>query len=233
MARFSKAYSDLIVRLHEIDAILSMSTQLQISRPITRNFNLSNTLYRSGILLLCSHLEAYVEDLACLAIANIAQRSIQKSAMSLAFRYHLSSDLITPIRDANDPEVIAKHIVALFCRDGHIWDNSSTFARRLSGDKFIRGFSGPSHKRVSRFFGRFGYREFGRDLARVLPGHVQLCIAMVDHLVDQRNKIAHGDLHSYGTPADLRGIYSLVKLYCRHTDIIVGDWFRGKGCAIR
>ena len=56
---------------------------------------------------------------------------------------------------------------------------------------------------------------------------------MVDDVVDQRNRIAHGDFDTAGAPSDLQNMINLVKLYCRTADQVVGDWFRDKGCPIR
>ena len=56
---------------------------------------------------------------------------------------------------------------------------------------------------------------------------------MVDHVVDQRNKIAHGDFLTAGAPSELQDMCRLVRLYCRNTDEVVSNWFRSKGCSIR
>jgi hypothetical protein len=56
---------------------------------------------------------------------------------------------------------------------------------------------------------------------------------MVDQVVTQRNAIAHGDMITTGTPADLDEMIKRVKLYCRETDQVVGNWFTAQCCAIR
>jgi hypothetical protein len=66
-----------------------------------------------------------------------------------------------------------------------------------------------------------------------LKQNFQACVTMVDHVVDQRNKIAHGDFVTAGVPSDLENMCNFVRMYCRTTDQIVGNWFRKVGCPIR
>ena len=78
-----------------------------------------------------------------------------------------------------------------------------------------------------------GFEAFQHALAAQLKGNYLTCRNMVDNIVDQRNKIAHGDFVAAGTPGDLQDMISFLKLYCRNVDKIVADWFKSKGCPIR
>ena len=233
MARYSSAYSRLILRLKEIDTILSMTQDIASRRQNRDNLARSDALCRSGIVLLCSHLEGYIEDLGSLAIRRIEEESLPKTSMSHAFRYYLSRDLIDDINRTTNPLDIATRVDTLLSRDGHIWDSSTSFAPPLPIDMFIRSFATPNHESIRRFFRRFGYARFPNELGAHLRQDYMPCIAMVNHVVDQRNKIAHGDFVTAGAPSDLRDMYRLVKIYCRGTDSVVGNWFRGHGCSIR
>ena len=86
---------------------------------------------------------------------------------------------------------------------------------------------------IEEFFARFGFDQFQRDLSRRLGGNYIPCRNMLDQVIEQRNKIAHGDTITIGTPTDLADMLRLVKQYCREADCVVGDWFRSIGCAIR
>ena len=199
------------------------------SDPITR----TNALCRGGLVLMCSHVEGYIEDLGSVAINHIEQKGIPKVSLATKFKYHLSQDLIRGINTSTDPSVIAERLQELLERDGHIWDSSDHFAPPLPVDTFVGNFATPNHRAIRRFFGRFGYQEFHTDLNKHLLQNSAPCINMVNQLVDQRNKIAHGDAVTAGSPSDLEAMFRLVKLYCRGTDKVVGDWFRDQGCSIR
>ena len=234
MSRYSGAYSKLIARLDEVDAITRLASDIANSRQaIPPHSTRVRALCRSGVVLLCSHVEGYVEELASLAIIRIGEGDVPKTAMSLGFRYFLSRDLIQGIGRTEDPDAIGSKIVDFLNRDTHIWDSSIDFSPPLAADAFIGSFASPRHENIRRFFGRFGFEGFQHELALKLQADLTLCTNMVNHVVDQRNKISHGDFDTAGAPTDLQDMTRLVKLYCRTTDEIVCDWFRERGCTIR
>ena len=182
---------------------------------------------------MCSHIEGYVEALGALAVARIAERSVPKHMMAREFRYHLSRDLIDRINESTDPDRIAARIDSLLYRDINIWDTSAKFAEPLPVEAFVSNFSTPKHSNIRRFFRRFGYADFERELASRLNVNYNVCTNMIDHVVDERNKIAHGDSRAGVTPSELQVMCEFVRLYCRSTDQVVGNWFREIGCPIR
>jgi hypothetical protein len=56
---------------------------------------------------------------------------------------------------------------------------------------------------------------------------------MVDHLVDTRNKIAHGDPAASKTPGEVATMMSIMRLFCGSTDAVFASWWRTRFCAIR
>ena len=182
---------------------------------------------------MCSHLEGYIEELAGLAIARIEAKRLPKDRMPVRFRYHLSRDFMQEIKVTEEPDKIALKVLQLLARDDHIWDNSKLFRAPLSVETFVYGFGTPKHDNIRRVFRRFGFSAFHHELAKNLQRDFQVCVVAIDNVVAQRNNIAHGDFSAGGSPDDLAIMSNQVKLYCRTTDQIVGDWFKSKGCAIR
>jgi hypothetical protein len=121
----------------------------------------------------------------------------------------------------------------LLSRDADIWASGIIFNAPLPIDRFMRGFAVPSTDEIKKFFSRFGYSDYQNDLALLLKSNYKICLNMVDQVVDQRNKIAHGDLVVTSTPKDVRDMIDLVTIYCRSTDQVVGSWFTKQGCVIR
>ena len=66
-----------------------------------------------------------------------------------------------------------------------------------------------------------------------LQARFQPTVAMVDHLVDTRNKIAHGDSAASKTPSEVKDMASITQSFCRSTDAVFATWWRKSFCAIR
>jgi hypothetical protein len=206
------------------------------SKPLTASSVVGvNALCRSGVVLLSSHIEGYVENLGEVAIDRIGTRSLQKTQFGNQFRYHLSQDLIRNIfNSSRDPSIVEQNLLRLWERDSQIWDRSPNYAMPLPVDVFIGDFLNPNHSRIVKFFRRFGYDEFEHDMAARLKADYEICVNMINQVIDQRNKISHGDSNNIvGAPSDLEQMKTLVKRYCRETDIVAANWFRAQGCQIR
>jgi hypothetical protein len=233
MPRYTAAYSNLIERLEEVETILRRAQQASRQRATPDNISFVNALCRSGVVLLSSHIEGYLKDLGEIAVERIASRELPKTRLGAGFRFYFSQDLINEIKDTSDPAQIASKLDTLFSRDEHIWSPHPNFTGSLSTTVFLGDFANPNHRRIKKYFNRFGYDQYSRDLARRLAASFNACSNMVDQVVRQRNAIAHGDMVTTGTPTDLGQMLKLVKQYCRETDDVVGNWFRTKSCPIR
>lgn len=233
MPKYTFAYTDLISRLDEINTILSQAKKLGRQTPTPLNLKLINALCRGGVVLLCSHIEGYIEDLGLCCLDRIAQRQVQKDALGNSFRYYLSRDFIERIKDTDDKSKISLTIDAFFARDGHLWDGSPNFTSQLSADIFISNFSNPTHDKINKFFNRFGFDEYTKKLGQHLTRDYEPCSAMINNITDQRNKIAHGDANINASPSDLQNMVLLAKKYCRGTDVVVANWFKYINCSIR
>jgi hypothetical protein len=233
MPRYTSAYADFTKRLEEIETLLRLARDAANMPPLPSNIAQINTLCRSGVVLLSSHMEGYIEALSETALSHIVSRKILKSQFAPEFRYYLSKDLLTVIRDNTDPVRIVAKIDELLQRDSHIWGPDGHFIHPLSPSIFHGDFSNPTHNKIKKLFARFGYDQFQNDLQRFLAADFTPFTNMVNQVVDQRNKIAHGDSVVVGSPSDLSDMIRLSKGYCRAVDKVVGDWFRKKGCPIR
>ena len=219
------------MRLAEVDELSRLALRFEKLRTKPDDLVKVRALGRASVVLLCSHIEGYIEDLGTLAIDRIQDRNVRKSRMPLEFRYHLSRDYIQRIQTSSHPENIAKAILDFMRQVGAIWDTSNEFPQ-IDAEVFIRTFSSPRHKNILQFVRRFGFTELDGRMRRKLGTKVT-CINTINNIVDQRNAIAHGDQRVKPSSADLRQMREDVKLYCRTTDEVVGDWFRDEICPIR
>lgn len=233
MARYTSAYSGLAPRLQEIETIVTTARAITGRRTVRDPVGRTNSLCRGGIVLLSSHVEAYIKELSVVALERVGRNRMPKASFDDVFKYYLSRDLIRDIQSSQRPDSIARNVHRLYERDGHIWDASTLFTQPLSYETFVADVPSPNHDGVCQTLRRFGYTEFHHDLQAALNRDFMACRTQLDHVVDQRNKIAHGDFTVAGSPTDLDVMRHYVKAYCRQADQVVGDWFRTKGCPIR
>lgn len=233
MARYTDAYSALLARLDEVDCIRQLARQSGGLNMSPLGIRRSRVLYRGAVVLLSSHIEGYIEDLCAHIIERIHRRATPKAVFGNVFLYHFSKDIVLQIKETNDPTGIADKIQKLITRDADIWDSATTFQQSPSSERFIDGFSTPKVENIRKMFARFGYSSYLSDLKNHLAANSNACTNMVDRVVTERNKIAHGDVTTAGTPSDISDMIMYVRLFCRSTDIVVANWCQSKGCKLR
>lgn len=232
MPRYTAAYSALVRRLDEIEALLSLARDAS-RRPTAPNLVRVAALCRGAVVLLSSHIEGYIEELGELALDRIVSRRVVKTSLDERFLFYCSRDLLGALRDSANPDKIAQQMQKILTRDSHVWDSSPHFTAPLDADRFSSGFSNPTTAKVVKYWRRFGYESYKSDVARVLAADYTPCWNMIDQVVEQRNRIAHGEQMSVGSPTDVADMLKLVRLFCRTTDEVVGRWFTSIRCSIR
>lgn len=92
---------------------------------------------------------------------------------------------------------------------------------------------GKSRLAIKKYFNRFGYANYQNDLVSRLQADYFPTVNMVNHLVDTRNKIAHGDPAASKTPAEVATMMAIIRSFCGSTDSVFASWWRTNFCAIR
>lgn len=232
MARYTTAYSSFVARVGEVELLRNAAAQKERQDAVNLR-NEINALSRGSIVLLSSHLEAFVKELGELALDSLTHNSISRSTLTDGFFYHLSKDFIDEIKDTSEAEKIGGKIFNFLGSDHALWSKVGPFPIQLPSDRFNKGFSNPSYQKIKSYFNRFGYSTFQRDLSARLRGDFLSVQNMIDHLVDVRNKIAHGDPTATKTPREVRDIVMIVRRFCQVTDSIFATWWKSKYCSIR
>jgi hypothetical protein len=232
MPRYTSAYGSFTAEVQEVHILRVSATALERSDPVRRRAEI-NALCRSAIVLLSAKLEAYVKDLGEVALQNLHTRAVPRNLLVDQFYYHLSKDLIDEIRDTSDPIKLAQKFHHFIQREAVYWKKIGPFQQPLPVERFNKGFSNPKVDKISAYLNRFGYSGHKRDLAIVLTSDYNATINMVDHLVDVRNKIAHGDPTATKPPADVKDMITIVKRYCATTDLTFANWCSSNLCTIR
>lgn len=233
MPRYTVAYSGFLLRLREVEALNQLAKKHAVRISNSKDIETARALCRASIVLLSSHIEGYLEHLVGVILDRLSEGAMSKQKLASRFFYYFSKDLLDEISETKDPDKIAEKVKKLFHRDLEIWSTESTLSVPLPVERFISDFSNPNFERIKKFVARFGYNNYETELARMLQANFQPCRNMIDNVIEQRNKIAHGDVNVESTPNDVSNMLNLVRLFCRTTDTIVGNWFRNSGCVIR
>ena len=204
MPRYTSAYSSFVSRLDEVYLLHRIASAKEKADPVKLRKEI-NVFSRAAIVLLCAHLEAYIKELGEVALNNITLRSVPRTKFRDQFYYHISRDILDEVRDTSDPEKLAAKLFKFLDSDFPYWSRAGPFPQALPVDRFNKGFSNPSFQKIRAYFNRFGYSGYQGDLARLLKAKYTATINMVDHLVDTRNKIAHGDITAVKPPAERHG----------------------------
>ena len=232
MARYTKAYSSFTMRLDEVAILRRAAAARERHNPVSHGPEI-NALCRSSIVLLSAHLEAYVRELGEIALDSLVAKNVQRGSLVSRFYYHISQDLLREIRDAAEPERIGEKVFQFLARDAGLWSRSGPFPASLPIDRFSKGFSNPAFGKITSYINRFGYSSYRTDLASTLRGLFNPTVNMVDHLVDTRNLIAHGDPSASKTPAEVADMIGIIRTFCITTDALFARWWKEGFCSMR
>jgi hypothetical protein len=232
MPRYTVAYSSFLTRLSEVETLRDLASDQESIDPIAFSASI-NALCRGTIVLLSSHVEGFIKELGELTLERVQSRRVARVGIVPQFFYHLSKDKLIELRNASQPETIADKVFEIFGRDIDLWSKIGPFPRVLPAELFNKGFANPAFTKIRAYLNRFGYNTFANDLAALLVANYQPTINMVNHVVELRNKIAHGDTAVTETPADLAEMIRLVRTFCRSTDDVFARWCRASLCTIR
>ena len=232
MARYTKAYSAFTERLGEIETLCSLASLREKRDPIGLRKEI-NALSRSSIVLLSGRLEAYIKELGEIALDSLHAKSVPRTKIPSRLYYHISKDKLNEIRDTSDPEKIAEKVFLFIDEDLLYWSRDTAFPQEIPTYKFNRGFATPTFEKIRGYLKRFGYQEYRSDLKRLLRNKYVSTVNLVDHLVDTRNKIAHGDPQVSKTPSEITSMITTTKIFCRSTDNLFAKWWKNQFCSIR
>jgi hypothetical protein len=232
MARYTSAYSSFVSRLAEVDLLRRIATAKERIDPVKLRYEI-NAYCRGALVLLSAHLEAFIKELGEVILTNLHLKAVPRNNLVAQFYYHISKDLIDEVKDTSDPLKITDKMFGFIQSDLLYWARIGPFPNPLPIDRFNSGFSNPAFDKILAYFNRFGYYNYQKDLAHILKANYQVTVNMVDHLVDIRNKIAHGDINATKTPLDLKEMMVILRHYCILTDIVVATWCKNNLCAIR
>lgn len=232
MPRHTAAYSSFVDRLNEIFILTAIASKKERVDAIGHRKEI-NAFCRGAVVLLSSHVEAYVKELGECALQRFYDRGVDRSRMSDRIFFNISKEFVSDLKDASDHDKISERIFCFISSDLEFWSKSGAFSSQIPSEKFNKGFSNPAFGKIKTYFSRFGYDEYRKDLCRKLGRDALPAENMLDNMVALRNSIAHGDPSATRTPREIVEMVDIVKGFCRATDDVFSEWCKGKHCSIR
>ncbi|MBK8458404.1 MAG: hypothetical protein IPL47_15910 [Phyllobacteriaceae bacterium] len=232
MTRFTESYGSFIERKREV-VILANSAARQLKLEVREEQFEANAMCRGAVVLLSSHLEAYIKELGELVIDRIYERKVGREKIPVQFYFHISKEKIEAIFDSRDPQKIAAKMFDFIGSEINHWSRDGNFPVQIPASDFNKGFANPAFDKIKKYFNRFGFEGFEAAFKRKQKGNSLIVINTINHLVETRNNIAHGDPLATKTPVKVKDLVDKVTIFCRTTDEIFANWCATEYCAIR
>jgi RiboL-PSP-HEPN len=233
VASYTPVYCDLVSRLSEVQLLRRRAAGLERRRDALAHGNEIRAICRGAIVLLSSHVEAYVKEVGEHTLECMYSKRVPRKLLAPQFFYYASREQIEMVRDSAQPERVAEHVFNFFESHGHLWSRAEPLIKRVVGDDFNKGFSNPSFEKVRAYFGRFGYETYRRDFFQALKRDANTVVSGLDTVVGTRNSIAHGDPNATKTPLEVGEMIENSRVFCRTSDRIFANWCKVKLCTIR
>lgn len=232
MSRYSLPYQEFLNRLTEVEVLRRNASLLERADAINKRNDI-NAMCRGSIVLLSSHVEAYIKELGEHALERLVSKAVCRSKIDPQFFYHISKDIFDEIKNTEQATGIAKKVFRFVDLDAPHWSKQDHFPAQLDSQRFNKGFSNPKFKKIAAYIHRFGFKTYEHELKSKLQQNAQTTINAMDQLVATRNLIAHGDPSATRTPQEIRNILETTKIFCRTTDDVVCSWFKSELCTLR
>lgn len=212
----SQAFIELGARLDEARLLTNQDPARagDTSKP-----KLTNAINRGALVLTCSHLEGYLEDVAVEALDFLVFEKTPVEQLPLLLRaLHTDKHLrdLEPMRDRN---ARAGKIERLFRDEGPLWQQGMKLkARMLQSEVVTEQMSNPGSKEIEQFLELIGVPHLFGTLESQGLTHLK---QHTNELVGKRNAIAHGEVSATATSADVDRYIRTVEDLAKEIDSLV------------
>lgn len=211
----SQALAELADRLNEV-RLLCRLDPLRTEKSNDRA--VGNAINRACIVLLCAHLEGFLEDLITEAIDVLVDQALVEH-LPLAFRALHAEEHLRRIEPIKDRSTRAPRIQQMFNDESELWSTGQTLRVTMVRPKTVCGeMSNPGSHEICNFL-----KLLDVDLAQHLSQTASDdLLGKVNGLVFRRNSIAHGEVSASATSVDVDQYLDLVEELGRSVDEAVG-----------
>ncbi|PKM92995.1 MAG: hypothetical protein CVU80_00450 [Elusimicrobia bacterium HGW-Elusimicrobia-4] len=170
-----------------------------------------STLTRASMVMLCSHIEGYLEDLILEFVNELCTKGICANKIPELMKVkYMKKNIETYF---TNPDLAKK----LFLIHSKLWTDGITLQQGdIEGEQLITEFSNPDPKKVEKLLSNIGLQEIWNKIS---DGKLKYDLEMI---VRYRHRIAHGDYEFTITDKDmvhysasaLKFVRQIYKFYC-------------------
>jgi RiboL-PSP-HEPN len=212
----SLSVGQLGVRLNEVKRLKRVNP---LRHDQSTDVATGNALNRASIVLLCAHLEGFLEDLVTEAIDVLVDHGARIENLPLVFRALHAEQYLREIELIKDRNARAPKIEVMFKSESPLWSNGQVLLRPMVRSNAVCAELGnPGSREVRQFLELVGVNieQFLRD-----AGQSDL-LGKINGLVTRRNQIAHGEVSASATTGDVDQYLQAVEDLGRLVDDAVG-----------
>jgi hypothetical protein len=214
----SPALRKLAERLSEVELLLSLCSPADVSlKELTAAAPRDSALLRGALVLLCSHLEGYFEDLVSDALAAYQQLAEKVGQVPTDIRAR--QVIGKPERWSNSDSLRRWEILQECMGHALIQADADLRERAIDAALHIHGFANPGTGEIESLFKTIGISDVWEQFATLEAD--RLVQATTDAIVNRRNQIAHGNLESTVTRSDVELYITRTRRLAEVMDVVV------------
>lgn len=216
----SSALRKLAGRLGEVEALLALCSPPDLDlKEKTAAAARDSALLRGALVLLCSHVEGFFEDLIIDVLAAYELLAGTVGRIPVEIRARQVIGLPTPW-DNSDP-LKRWDLIQECVRHLLINGDAAITSAAIDAGLHIHGFANPGTAEIGSLFKTVGVMDVWDRFAKVEAD--RLVKDAVDAIVHRRNQIAHGSMESIVTRADVDIYVARTKRVAEIMDEIVAN----------
>jgi hypothetical protein len=229
----SQALLVLDQRIAEVRALQSLDPTPPNALPTSQLDRIaSEAVIRASIVLLCAHLEGYVEDLFLESLDFLSGARLEHRWVPLALKFQHARKPVEDLALIRDPEKFVAAYVRLTKTNSPLFSGQRLAPGCLETERLRASFASPTPTKIASLFAVLGLAK--KDvLTGCFPSSriAALVNRSLASLVEVRGAIAHGEMSSSATQRDVSRYSSAVRFFGARLDLAValqlGELSRG------
>jgi hypothetical protein len=210
----SNAHAALIAALPEVSALQQANPTPYGAAPIRPQ--VTRAIGRASVVLLSSHFERYIRSLNIESVDFVNGQNIFGSALSRELRLlHAKQAVEDLAQTAWEHQSRANKLTDFSANEAWLWLQASSGI--LQHGRLIAWMKSPKPDELVKYFKYWGISNIFEAITRTSHTKAYFYLKITE-LVDKRNNIAHGDLSTQATQADVSSYIDTVQKFCTRVD---------------
>lgn len=182
-------------------------------------------LCRAALVLLCSHMEGFFEDLIEDVLSFHATNRTTILMLPAALRVRQSEGHVRILAERSNDGEKRWRVIQQFRSEPLFDDTGQCMTGLLDATLHTHGFASPGSTELDGLFRSVGFAFLWTEIqSRPRGTRGDLLKGALDAVVLRRHDVAHGDAGAVITPGDLGSYVDSMRELAERTDVVVGEW---------